>query len=98
MLQAVRVFPIAAILRPARGLSISGVPWLRADGTQKGGGMEGAGTDFNIIGLQQDTALAVPEFLQAQDNVLKGQHVLHSVSKAAGAPRARQKPPILRVF
>jgi hypothetical protein len=34
--------------------------------------MEGAGADFHVVGLQNDTALFRPEFLQRQDQALKG--------------------------
>ena len=75
VLQAVGVLAVTAVLGPPRGLHIGGAPRLGADRTEKGGGVEGAGADFNIVGLEQDTALFVPEVLQAQDDFLKSRPV-----------------------
>jgi hypothetical protein len=33
--------------------------------------VKGAGTDFNVVGLQQYAALITPEVLQSQDHFLK---------------------------
>ena len=74
VLQAVRVLAIAAVLRAARGLHVGGIPRLRADRTQEGGGVEGAGTDFDVVGLQERAALLVPKLLQTQDDFLEGRH------------------------
>ena len=52
---------------------IGRLPGLGADGAQEGRGMEGAGADFDVVGLQQGTALLVPEILQRQDDLLKSQ-------------------------
>ena len=71
VLQPVRVLAIAPVLRPARGLHIGGVPGLRPERAQRGGGMEGAGADFHVIGLQDDAALLGPEILQRQDQPLE---------------------------
>ena len=74
MLQAVGVLAVAAILGTARGLHVGRAPGLGADGPQEGGGMEGTGAHFHVVGLQQGAALFVPVFLQAQDDLLEGQH------------------------
>ena len=36
--------------------------------------MGGAGTDLHVIGLEHGATLFVPVFLQAQNNLLKGEH------------------------
>lgn len=36
--------------------------------------MAGAGTDFHVVGLQQGTALAAPVILEAEDELLEGEH------------------------
>jgi hypothetical protein len=73
VLQAVGVFAIAAVGGTAAGLHIGGIPGFRADGAQKGGGMKSAGAHFHVIGLDDDTALAGPEVLELENQVLKGQ-------------------------
>ncbi len=99
VLKAVRVLAIATILGAARGLNVGGIPGLGANGTQEGGGVEGARTDFDIVGLEQNAAVAVPEFLQTQNDVLKGQHVvIRSECGRRNRARLNPEPPILRVF
>ena len=36
--------------------------------------MKGAGADFHVVGLQQGAALAVPELVQRQDDLLESLH------------------------
>jgi len=57
MLQPVGVLAVAAVLGPARGLHVSGVPGSGPECAQCGGGMEGAGADLHVIGLQDDAAI-----------------------------------------
>ena len=71
VLQAVRIFTIAAVLRSARRLHEGGVPRLRADGAEERCGMESAGTDLDIVRLEQRTTLFVPKTLETQDDFLK---------------------------
>src|SRR5690606_22099544 len=74
VLQTVGVLAVAAIGGPAGRLHIGGVPGFRTDGAQEGGGVEGAGAHFHIVGLQDHAALFGPELLQGQDQVLEGAH------------------------
>ena len=74
MLQAVWILAVAAVFRPARRLHIGRTPRLRADRAQEGGGVESPGTDFHVVRLQQRATLPVPVVLEAQDDLLKGQH------------------------
>ena len=60
VLQAVRVLAVAAILGPARRLDIGRVPRLGPERAQGSRGMEGAGADLDVIGLQDDAALLRP--------------------------------------
>ncbi len=71
MLQAVRVFAIAAIGGAARGLHIGRGPGLRAQGAQGGGGVKGARAHLHVIGLKHGAALRRPVGLKAQDDLLK---------------------------
>src|SRR3546814_11577524 len=83
MLQPVRVVAIAAVLRPARRLHIGGLPRLGAEGTQGGGGMERARTDFHVVGLKQQAALPGPVGLKREDQILKRR----SRGNSGGGPR-----------
>ena len=85
VLQPVRVVAVAPVLRPARGLHVGGVPGLRADGAQEGRGMEGAGADFHVVGLQQRASLPAPERAQLLDQLLEGQHAANSSGSTRGA-------------
>src|SRR5688572_29510158 len=78
VLQAVRIVAVAPVLRPARGLHVRRAPGLGADRAQEGGGVEGAGADFHVVGLQQLASLAVPESVQLQDELLEGRHAPNS--------------------
>ena len=63
LVEAVRIFTIAGVLRTTRGLNVGGTPGFRPQSPQKGRSMGRAGTDFQVDRLQQSTALAVPIFL-----------------------------------
>ena len=71
VLQPVRVLAVAAVLRPARGLHIGGLPRLRPQRAQRRRRMERAGADLHVVGLQDDAALLGPEALQRQDQTLE---------------------------
>ena len=95
VLQPVGVLAVAAVLRPARGLHIGGVPGLRPERAQRGRGMEGAGADLHVVGLQDDAALIRPIALQRQDQALEralrahvgGKIVAHGDSGRSGRDR-----------
>ena len=72
VLQAERVLAVAAVGRPARGLHVGGAPGLRAHGAQEGRGVEGAGADLHVVGLQDHAAVLRPVALQAEDQLLEG--------------------------
>ena len=74
MLQAIGVFPIAAVFRAARGLHIGSSPGLGPERAQKGGSMRSACAYFHVIGLQQRATLPVPVMLQGKNNFLKCAH------------------------
>src|SRR5688500_1245958 len=74
VLQAVGIFAVAPVFRAARGLHISRFPQLPADGAQESGGVERAGADLHVVGLQQHASLAVPEGVELRDELLEGQH------------------------
>jgi len=86
MLQAVRVLAVAAVSGAAAGLYVGGVPGFRANGAQEGSCVEGAGTHFHVVGLQNHTTPLCPVALQGKDQSLKGvdgwiglSHVFHQV-------------------
>ena len=70
-LQTVGIFAIAAIGRTAAGLDEGGIPRLRAERAQKGGGMEGAGADLDVERLDQHASLLAPVLVEAQDELLE---------------------------
>ena len=72
MLQPVRVLAIAPVLGPARGLHVSGLPGAWPERAQRRRRVKGAGSHFQIIGLQDHAALPCPEGLEGQNEVLKG--------------------------
>ena len=74
VLQAVRVFAVAAVSRATTGLHVSGVPGFRADGAQKRGSVESAGAYFHIVGLKYHATLLGPVLLEGEDQVLEGTH------------------------
>ncbi|MNV63711.1 hypothetical protein D3C71_1563170 [compost metagenome] len=84
VLQAVRVFTVAAVGGTAGRLHVGAGDGLRAQGTQTGHGVGSTGTHFHIQRLNDGTALAGPIVLQLQDQALKGFDIefLHSVFRA----------------
>ena len=69
----VGVFAVAAVSGAARGLRVTDAIGLGAENAQKSLRGHGAGADFNVVGLLQDTAARRPEALQAEEKLLKGQ-------------------------
>jgi hypothetical protein len=76
MLQAIRVFAVAAIFRATRGLHIRGAPGLGPERAQEGGGVRRTRADLHVVGLQQGAALVAPILLQLKNNLLKSDHEL----------------------
>ncbi len=74
VLQPVRVLAVAAVLWPARGLHVGRLPGLGPERAQEGRGVEGSGADLHVVGLQQRAALAIPELVQAEDELLESEH------------------------
>ncbi len=72
VLQAVGIVAVATIGGPAAGLHVGRGPGLGPQRTQKGGRMEGAGTDLGIERLQQYASLLGPIGVQALDDLLEG--------------------------
>src|SRR5690606_13960899 len=75
MLQAHRVFAIAAVGRTAARLHVSCVPAFRAYRAQKGRRMKRAGPYFDIEGLHDDATVVGPELLQGENQSLEGGNV-----------------------
>ena len=92
VLQPVGVLAIAAILGPARGLHIGGVPGPRPQRAQGGGGMESARPHLIVIGLQDQAALGRPEILQGQDQVLKSAGFGHDSAPVGSGPEPTDGP------
>ena len=74
LVQTVRIFAVARVLRTARRLNVRGAPGFRPQSAQERGGVRGARADFQVDRLQESAALTVPILLQAQDDFLKGDH------------------------
>ena len=74
LVQAVGIFAVAGILRTARGLNVRGAPRFGTERAQERGGVRRTGTHLQVNRLQERTALAIPIFLQAQDDFLKSDH------------------------
>ena len=72
VLQPERVVAVAAVGRAARGLHVGRAPGLGPDRAQEGRGVEGAGPDFHVIGLQDHAAALRPVALQREDQLLEG--------------------------
>src|SRR6185436_12852726 len=79
VLQAVGILSIAAILGASRRLHVRCLPRLGADRAQESAGVEGAGTDFHVVRLQQRASLAIPECIEFQDELLEGKHYLRRI-------------------
>ena len=75
VLQAHGVVAIAAVRGPPRRLHVGGVPGLRAQRAQGGGGVEGAGAHFHVERLQDQAALAGPIILQGQNEFLEARRL-----------------------
>ncbi len=84
VLQAVRVFTVAAVSRTAGRLHVGAGDGLGAQGAQAGHGVRSTGTHFHIQRLNDGTALAGPIVLQLQDQALKGFDIefLHNFFRA----------------
>ena len=89
VLQAVRVLAIAAVLGPAAGLHVGGLPGLRAERAQEGRGVRGARAHLHVVGLQQRAALGVPVGLQLENDLLEGEHGLAWVAASRSASKQR---------
>ena len=88
VLQPVRVLAVAAVLRPARGLHIGGIPGLRAERAQRGRRMKRAGAHLHVVGLQDDAAIVRPVALQRQDQALERTFRAHVRRQGVGGHRA----------
>ena len=71
MLQAVRVFTVAAVSRPAGRLHVGDIPGLRPQNPQEGSRIEGAGTLFGVVRLLNNAPLFCPVALQGENHILK---------------------------
>src|SRR6185312_17370212 len=86
VLEAVGVLAVAAVGRAPRRLDISGAPRLRPERAQGGGGVERARAHLDVIGLEDNAALARPILLKPEDERLK----------AVPGPSGRGHHPIVR--
>ena len=72
MLHAVGVLAVAAVGGTAAGLGIAGAPGLGTEAAQRRGRVEGAGADLGVVGLHDDAAMAAPELLEPENDLLEG--------------------------
>ena len=66
VLEPERVVAVSAVCRPPARLHIRGVPGFRAERAQERRGVESAGADFHVVGLQQHAALLRPVALDTR--------------------------------
>ena len=74
LIQAVRIFAVAAVGGAAAGLDIGDAIWLGPEDAQKCFGAHGARADFHVVGLLNDGAAVGPVALQFEDGFLKVVH------------------------
>ncbi len=75
-----RVVAVAPVRRPARRLDVGDPPGLRPQHPQEGVRVHRPGTDFEIVGLLQDTALPRPVVRKRKYQLLKALHPLFFLS------------------
>ena len=90
VLHAVGVLAVAAVRGAAAGLRVAGAPGVGAETAQRGGGVEGTGSDLGVIGLHHGAAVAGPVPLELEDHVLERKRglvheMLPSSCRAPGA-------------
>ena len=91
MLQPVGVLAVAAVLRPARGLHVGGVPAPRPERAQRRRRMEGAGADLHVVGLQDRGSHSPPSNCAASGSA-PGRS--GSAACAAASWRSRANPSV----
>ena len=96
MLEPVGVLAIAPVGRPARGLDIGGLPRLRPERAQRGGGVEGAGAHLHVVGLEDHAALRAPIIVQRQDQLLEAERrlVSHFKPQSVAFASAARRPAV----
>ncbi len=72
LIKAIGILAVAAVGGSPAGLSVGDAIRGGPDDAEKSFGMHGARADLDVIRLIENTAAASPEFLQAQNEVLKG--------------------------
>src|SRR6185437_16453158 len=71
VLQTEWIVTVATVGGAARGLQVGGAPRLRPDRAQKGRRVESPGSDFHVVGLQDEATLVRPVALQSENELLK---------------------------
>jgi hypothetical protein len=72
LIEAIRVFAVAAVGGPTARLDIADAIGMGAEDAEERFRMHRAGTDFDIVGLLEDAALLCPEVRKLQDQILEG--------------------------
>ena len=76
LVQAIRIFAVAAVGGAAAGLHVGDAIRLRPQHAQERFRTHGAGAHFDVVRLLNDGAALIPVALQLEDGVLKGIHWL----------------------
>ncbi len=76
MLQAVGVLAVPAVGRSPGGLNVGDTPILGVQRPKRRRRMEGSGTDFTVVRLQNDATALGPIIRQRENDLLKG-HLWH---------------------
>ena len=76
LVEAVGILAVAAVGGTAAGLHVGDAVGLRAEHAQERLRAHGPGADFHVVRLRDDAAAVGPVFLQLEDGLLEGIHVV----------------------
>lgn len=72
LLDSVGVFAVAGIIGPDGGLDVGSSPGLGTQGSEECAGIHGAGADFGVGGVREETAVGGPVVLETEYGILEG--------------------------
>ena len=91
-LEAVWIFPVPSVLRPARRLDVGGPPRLRSQDAEEGRRVERAGADLAAVRLKERAAAIRPELLEPEQGLLEGPQGLGPFRRAHRPFRRAHRP------
>src|SRR5690606_36761584 len=84
VLETVRIFAVAAILRATRRLHIGHIPRARSERTQSRRGVQRTRAHFHVVWLQDGATSLRPIVMERQDQTLKGTGGMHMCWQRTG--------------